>query len=84
MEDRRAHDRIDGVEVIVNEHIKEHSKFEKALADNVRATTRIAENTAELVVLFSGAKGMRALLLWIAPIAAILAAAWVWLKEAAK
>lgn len=72
--------RIDQVEEVVNDHLKEHSKFEKALAENVRMTTQIAENTAELVLLFKGAKGIRALLLWLGPPAAILLAVYAWIK----
>jgi hypothetical protein len=72
--------RVDTVEIIVDTHIKEHSKFEMALAKNVEMTTQIAENTAELVLLFRGAKGIRALLLWLGPPVAILVAIWAWIK----
>lgn len=72
--------RIDIVEEVVDNHIKEHSKFEKALAENVRMTTQIADNTSELVLLFRGAKGMRALVLWTAPIVAAVLALWAWVK----
>jgi len=86
-EDRRAHERIDTVEKTVIDHIKEHSKFEKALAENVRMTTETAKNTAELVAntteliaIFKGAKGFRAFIMWVWPYVAGGAAVWAWIK----
>lgn len=58
MEDRRAHERIDGLEAIMEQHITEHDSFENTLASSVRQleenmamTKRIAENTDEMVEL---------------------------------
>ena len=69
MEDKRAHERIDGLESVVKNHIIEHTKFEKALAENTDLTKTIAKNTSELVTLVKGAKGLRTFLVWAAPIA---------------
>lgn len=80
MEDRRAHDRIDKVEETVANHIKEHSKFEHALAENVRVSTETANNTAELVAIFRTAKGVRGFIVWISPIALAVIATWSWIK----
>lgn len=77
MEDRRAHERIDQVEIALKKHLDSHSIME----DSVR---RIAENTSELVELFRGAKGLRKLLIWIWPfvliVATIFAGAFAYIK----
>jgi len=80
MEDRRAHERIDSVEKVVNTHLKEHSKFERALAENVRVSTETAKNTAELVEIFKAAKGFRTFIIWLTPIAVSVVALWAWVK----
>jgi len=65
--DKRAHDRIDRLEA-------RHMELEKSIAENTNMTREIADNTKELVELFKGAKGLRALVLFIAPaIAAVYA-----------
>lgn len=74
MEDRRAHDRIDTLEVVVENHIREHNKFEASLSN-------IEANTAELVELVRGAKGLRSLIVWAAPIVAFLAAVYAWAQH---
>lgn len=80
MEDRRAHERIDELESVVGDHINSHEKFEQALEHNTALTKEIADNTAELVQLVRGAKGLRTFIIWSAPIAAALAAALAWIK----
>ena len=84
IEDRRAHDRIDTIEEIVKKHIEGHTKFEAAIEHNTRLTQSIAENTAELVSLVRGAKGLRSFLVWAAPVVVALAGLLAWLKVAAK
>ena len=79
-EDRRAHERIDSVEKVVTQHIKEHSKFERALAENVKMSTETAKNTAELVEILKGAKGLRNFMVWVAPLAVGIIAVGAWLK----
>lgn len=73
--------RIADLEVIVENHLKEHTLFELALAENTHLTKQIAKNTFELVMLVKGAKGMRTFILWIAPVVAVLAAAWAWIRS---
>lgn len=73
MEDRRAHERIDGLEDTVKNHLNDHARFESTL-------TEIAENTKELVDLVRGAKGLRALVVWAAPVIAFVAAVYAWVK----
>lgn len=94
MEDRRAHERLDMAEThifdvkrVVDKHIKEHSKFEKALADNVLMTTKIADNTAEIIELFKillaiakGAGWVRSFVVWVTPIGVAVAALMLWIK----
>lgn len=80
MEDRRAHERLDTLEDVVKSHIDSHAKFESALEHNTMLTKEIADNTKELVTLVRGAKGLRTFVVWAAPIAAALAAAWSWVE----
>jgi len=63
--------------------MSDHTRFEQAIAANTALTKGIADNTAELVTLVKGAKGLRSFVVWAAPIAAVLAAAWAWLKAQA-
>lgn len=83
-EDHRAHERIDTLEEIVRDHLSGHAKFEAAIAENTLLTKSIAENTAELVTLVRGAKGLRSFLVWVAPVLLAASAVWTWLKVAAK
>lgn len=80
METRRAHERITSLEVVVKAHIDSHKTLEDGLAENTRLTKTISENTAEIVALIKGVKWFRSFLLWVAPLAAAVAAAWTWLK----
>lgn len=73
MEDRRAHDRITSLEDVVEKHIQEHTKFETSLKN-------IEANTAELVELVRGAKGIRQLIVWAAPLVAFFVALYAWVK----
>lgn len=73
MEDRRAHDRIEELSKVVNSHLADHTRFERTMED-------ISKNTAELVELVRGAKGLRSFVIWAAPLAAVAAAAWAWVK----
>lgn len=79
--DKRAHERLDGLEAILKNHLTEHEKFEKALAENTEMTRQLVKNTQEIVDLVKGVKGFRALLLWLTPIVAAVYAAWTWVKS---
>lgn len=80
-EDKRAHERIDGLEQVLKAHIENHSKFEKSLEDNARLTRAIADNTAEMVALFKGVKGLRSLIVWGAPVVAVVFAVVAYIRE---
>lgn len=82
-ETRRAHERITDLEVLFQTHITNHDHLEKAVAANTVITQGIADNTAELVALVKGAKGIRSFVVWAAPLAAALIALWAWLKSQA-
>lgn len=84
MEDRRAHERIDGLEKTLQVHFEEHKRFESALEDNTALTRTIADNTSELVILVSGAKWGRKFIVWITPIVAAIIAIWTWLSGSPK
>lgn len=79
MEDKRAHERLDGLEKTIAKHLEDHAKFEIAIQ-------QIADNTSELVTLFKGAKGLRAFIMWLWPfllvIGALFAGAMAYLKGA--
>ena len=78
MEDQRAHARIDSLESIMSKHIEEHQNLSSAIIENTQLTRTISENTAELVLLVKGVKGLRAIVLWLAPFVAIIYGAWAW------
>ena len=73
MEDRRAHERIGVLESTVKDHLDKHANFENTL-------TEIAGNTKELVELVRGAKGLRALIVWLSPVVAFAVAIYAWIK----
>lgn len=73
MEDKRAHERLDSLEILMVNHIKEHIELNTSLKV-------ISENTAELVALVKGVKGFRSFVLWVAPFVAALFALWAWAK----
>lgn len=81
MEDRRAHDRIDGLEATVKGHLEEHDRFERALAENTEMTRQLVKNTQEIVDLVKGVKGFRAFLLWVTPMVAAAYAVWAWIRS---
>lgn len=84
MEDRRAHERISSLEETINNHVNEHARFEAAIAENTKLTQAIADNTAELVALVKGAKGLRSLMVWATPLIVAILAVWGWLKMTVK
>jgi hypothetical protein len=84
MEDRRAHERIDGLEKSMSDHLGDHLRFETALADNTALTRTIAENTSELVILVKGAKWGRRFIVWATPIVAAFMALWAWVSGSPK
>lgn len=74
MEDRRAHERLDKLESIVQ-------NLEKDLQLNTRLTQEIADNTGELVSLFKGIKGFRTLVVWGAPMVAAVIAVLAFIRN---
>lgn len=81
MEDRHAHARIDALEEKLTVHFDAHVGWEKALSENTALTKTIADNTAELVTLVKGAKGLRTFLLWVTPLAVAAEAIYLWLGK---
>lgn len=84
MEDKRAHERIDSLEAVMSDHMKEHAELSRSIVENTTLTKEISTNTAELVALVKGIKGFRSFVLWVAPLAAALIAAWAYLKGQAS
>ena len=80
-EDRRAHARISDLESTVEKIHAQIAQFDSLLTTNTNMTAQIVKNTAELVVLVKGAKGLRAFAVWVAPLALFLSAVWVWIKS---
>lgn len=65
-------DRIKQLESMFEQHIAEHTKFERSLTENTQLTQQIADSTKELVELVKGVKGIRSLIVWLAPAAAMI------------
>jgi len=84
MEDRRAHERLDMLQEVLKDHLAGHTKFEAAIAENTKITQTIAVNTAELVALVKGAKGLRSFSVWVTPLALVLAVVYGWIRLAGK
>lgn len=82
--DRRAHERINTVEELLQGHLKDHLRFEAELRTNTALTQEIANNTSELVDLIKGAKAGGKILLWLSPILAALSAGWATMKGWSK
>ena len=87
MEDRRAHERIDGIEISLKKHYEDHERIEQSLVENTRLTKEnteltktIAENTTEIVEIVKGFKLFRHLVLWVTPILIAFAAIYEWIK----
>ena len=80
MQDARAHERLNNLEGVVQQHLVSHAAFEKALEENTVMTRVIADNTSELVGLVKGAKGLRSFVVWAAPVVAAGLAVWAWIK----
>lgn len=80
IEDRRAHERIDHIEIEMEKHRVEHARFEQSLTENTRITQTIADNTSELVQIVKGAKGLRSFVIWASPIAAAITVTWAYLR----
>lgn len=78
--DRRAHARIDNLEGALAQHVEDQRLLEDAIRSTAEQTQQIVANTAEIVTLFRGAKAVRSLVVWWAPLAAAIAGAVAWLK----
>ena len=83
-----AHKRIDDIETKVNSHTEQLKSMQgmlkqnsESLHENTLLTKDIANNTAELVELFKGAKTFRKFVLWASPIVIALVSLWVWAKS---
>jgi hypothetical protein len=73
MEDRRAHDRIDTIELQLD-------IICQSLQRNTELTQSTATSTAELVSILRDAKGFRSVLLFFAPIVAAVIATFQWIR----
>ena len=77
MEERRIHHEPCAT---LSQHMTEHEEIQKAVAENHRVMQRIAADTAEIVEIFKGAKFLRNMLLYLAPVVGILYALYYWIK----
>lgn len=68
--DHKAHERIDDLEKSVDALHRKHESLEQALSRNTELTQQIANNTSEIVDIVRGAKGLRNLFVWAAPVIA--------------
>ena len=88
MIDEAAHKRIDSVEKTLDTHFQHITKLEEAialntssLAKNTELTQEIANNTFELVSIIKGVKGVRQLIVWLAPVVLLLIAVVTYFKS---
>ena len=79
MIDERAHQRIDQVESTLKIHSEHIESLKEISAEqtselkvNTKLTQEVADNTAELVDLFKGAKVLSQLVIWLAATGAAL------------
>ena len=82
MQDCPAHARIDALEERLDQHADDLHRIDQMLEKNTELTAQIEHNTAEIVTLFKGARAVRSLVIWWAPIAAAIAATVAWIKGA--
>ena len=88
MRDELAHQRINSVEKTLDTHFNHITKLEEAierntssLARNTELTQEIANNTSEIVGIVKGVKGVRQLLVWIAPVVLLVIAVVTYFKS---
>lgn len=88
MIDDTAHRRIDHVEKTLDTHFQHITKLEEAialntssLAKNTELTQEIANNTSELVSIIKGVKGIRQLVVWLAPVILLVIAVVTYFKS---
>ena len=80
MQDCPAHARIDALEGKISQHSDDLHRIDQMLEKNTDLTAQIERNTHEIVALFKGARAVRSLVIWWAPIAAAIAATVAWIK----
>lgn len=88
MIDELAHKRINNVEKTLDTHFKQITTLERAieqntssLAKNTELTQEIANNTAEMVSLIKGVKGLRQLVVWLSPVVILAFAVITYFKS---
>lgn len=88
MIDETAHKRIDTVEKTLDVHFGHITKLEEAIERNTSSISRnteltqdIANNTAELVAIIKGVKGIRQLVVWVAPVVMLIIAVVTYFKS---
>ena len=80
MEDRRAHERLDEMHIVIakygqdlNQHTTDIRRIEKSVEENTTLTRSIETNTAEIVEIMRGAKGIMAVITIMAKLGAAIA-----------
>ena len=78
--DRRAHKRINDLTGKFLAHLEQHHVFEAELKRNTEITEKIEKNTADIVVIIKGAKGLRGFIVWATPVVTTIIAVWAYIK----
>lgn len=82
--DRRAHERITQLGMEFSQHLRvdhaQHELLQRSIEENTKMTQELVTNTTELVALVKGAKSLRKLILFWAPLFASIAALVAYVK----
>lgn len=70
MEDRRAHERIDGIEITIK-------RLEVVQSENASSIIAIEKNTKEMVELMRGARGIMAIITMLAKLMTAVGAVYI-------
>lgn len=86
-EDRRAHERIDSMTIVVNAHLEKHSAFEEALSISMKQIADSAADIAGMMKVYQNTRGFFATLkiigagiLWLSVIGGALSAIFLAFK----
>ena len=75
-------DRLETHHETLQHHDRRLTDLTSSLHENTELTKQIANNTAELVDLFKGAKMFRRFVLWASPLIVVVYAAYQWIVGA--
>lgn len=81
MDTRRAHERLDKLEIIVNNHTEALENLGTSITENTVLTKQIADNADEIVSLFKGSKVLYKIIIGAASLVGLLYAFAEWVHK---